>query len=323
MRREIRVPPSVISSVAGERRRQAEPGAGDHPRSSESRSTSSASRRRCSATTRPSPTHTSDAATAITASAKIWPAPFADVPGERDQREVRAVQHDLEREQDDQRVAPHEHAERADPEEEGGDAEVPGDRRAEHQVDASSSARFVCEPRITPPTAATSSTIDVISNASRWSVRNRRPIQPGEPNVALTCSLCDEPVTGLQRDHDDDLEEDRAGGEHRGDRLPARAARPRRLRTRRRRTRSRTGTSPSPRPRRRAPARRRRTRPRGAGRAPRAIRGCRSARAPRRTGSRTRRPRHPSRGTRSPATTQTIHTSGAACRVRGDHECER
>ena len=30
---------------------------------------------------------------------------------------------------------------------------------------------------MTPPTAATSSTIDVISKASRWSVRNSRPIQ--------------------------------------------------------------------------------------------------------------------------------------------------
>ena len=40
-------------------------------------------------------------------------------------------------------------------------------------------------PRTTPPTAATSSTIDVISNASRWSVRNSRPISAGEPNARL------------------------------------------------------------------------------------------------------------------------------------------
>src|SRR5581483_7022808 len=60
----------------GERREQAEPRAGDHPRSSESSSTSSVSRLRWIATTRPSPTHTSDAATAITVSAKICPAPF-------------------------------------------------------------------------------------------------------------------------------------------------------------------------------------------------------------------------------------------------------
>src|SRR6266487_6123015 len=58
---------------AAERREQAEPGAAGHPRSSESVSTSSESCRRWSATTRPSPTHTSEAATAMTASAKIWP----------------------------------------------------------------------------------------------------------------------------------------------------------------------------------------------------------------------------------------------------------
>jgi hypothetical protein len=38
-----------------------------------------------------------------------------------------------------------------------------------------------CEPRITPPTAAISSTIEVISKASRWSVRNSRPISCGRP----------------------------------------------------------------------------------------------------------------------------------------------
>src|SRR5205085_2780715 len=41
-----------------------------------------------------------------------------DVPREGDQREIRAVQHDLEREQDDQRISPDQHAERADPEKE-------------------------------------------------------------------------------------------------------------------------------------------------------------------------------------------------------------
>src|SRR5205085_11710098 len=64
---------------AGERREQADPTAvrhARHPRSSESVSTSSESRRRLSATTRPRPTQTSEAATAITASAKIWPAPL-------------------------------------------------------------------------------------------------------------------------------------------------------------------------------------------------------------------------------------------------------
>src|SRR5262249_54052091 len=61
---------------ADERREQVEPGAAGHPRSSESLSTSSERFRRLSATTRPSPTQTSDAAMAITPSAKIWPAPL-------------------------------------------------------------------------------------------------------------------------------------------------------------------------------------------------------------------------------------------------------
>ena len=34
--------------------------------------------------------------------------------------------------------------------------------------------------------AATSSTIEVISNASRWSVRNNRPTSAGDPNAAVT-----------------------------------------------------------------------------------------------------------------------------------------
>src|SRR5207302_4363987 len=98
------------------------------------------------------------------------------VTRERDQGEVAAVEHDLEREQDDDRVAAHEHAERARSEEERGDAEVPGDAGTAQDADASSpERRCVCDPRKTPPTAATSSTIDVISKASRWSVRNRRP----------------------------------------------------------------------------------------------------------------------------------------------------
>ena len=42
---------------------------------------------------------------------------------------------------------------------------------------------------MTPPTAATSSTIDVISNASRWSVRNSRPIHAGEPKTEPTSGL--------------------------------------------------------------------------------------------------------------------------------------
>src|SRR5215210_7570693 len=60
---------------AGERREQADPGGGGHqPRSRLSRSTSSSRPLRDMATMRPRPTTTSEAATAMTVSAKIWPA---------------------------------------------------------------------------------------------------------------------------------------------------------------------------------------------------------------------------------------------------------
>src|SRR5205814_3783174 len=59
-----------------ERGQQADPGAVDHqPRSVLRRATSSVTRLRFSATTKPRPTTTSDAATAMTANAKIWPPP--------------------------------------------------------------------------------------------------------------------------------------------------------------------------------------------------------------------------------------------------------
>ena len=47
------------------------------------------------------------------------------------------------------------------------------------------------DPSTTPPTAATSSTIEVTSNASRWSVRNNRPIDAGEPNERSMCASCE------------------------------------------------------------------------------------------------------------------------------------
>src|SRR5205823_5735245 len=58
-----------------ERREQADPGGGDHPRRVRSLSTSKSSLRRAIATISPSPTTTSEAATAITVSAKICPSP--------------------------------------------------------------------------------------------------------------------------------------------------------------------------------------------------------------------------------------------------------
>src|SRR5215211_1689135 len=110
----------------------------------------------------------------------------AEPSGERDEGEVRAVEHDLEREQDDQRIAPQEHAERTRGEEKARHGQVQRDLGTHHRPsDASSSgARRLWPPSTTPPTAATSSTIDVTSNASRWSVRNSRPISAGEPKAA-------------------------------------------------------------------------------------------------------------------------------------------
>src|SRR5262249_51563559 len=90
----------------------------------------------------------------------------------------------------DQRVAAYEHAECPGGEQERCDGEVPGDLRAEqrdHREGTSSGLRRECAPRMTPPIAATSSTIDVISNASRWSVRNRRPMHGGVPKGPSTC----------------------------------------------------------------------------------------------------------------------------------------
>ena len=56
-----------------------------------------------------------------------------------------------------------------------------GRRTTGCQVRASPSTCLAREPSTTPPTAATSSTIDVTSKASRWSVRKSLPIASGEP----------------------------------------------------------------------------------------------------------------------------------------------
>src|SRR5207237_4562015 len=101
------------------------------------------------------------------------------VARERDQREVRPVQHDLEREQHDQRAPPDHHAERADREQERRDGDVPGDVGPAHCARVPSRAWL---PRTTPPTAAASRTIEVISKASRWSVRKSLPTPYGPPN---------------------------------------------------------------------------------------------------------------------------------------------
>jgi hypothetical protein len=60
------------------------------------------------------------------------------VAREGDQGKVRPVQHDLQREEDDERVAPEQDSERADAEQEAGNAEVPGGTRPHHSGGTSS-----------------------------------------------------------------------------------------------------------------------------------------------------------------------------------------
>ena len=118
-----------MTIVPAERHGEHDPGGGGraHPCSSRISSTSIGRRRRCIATIRPSPTVTSQAATTITISAKICPSLVAPHPREPDQREVRGVEHQLEAEQDHERVAPDEHAAGADREDQRADREIPGD----------------------------------------------------------------------------------------------------------------------------------------------------------------------------------------------------
>ena len=68
--------------------------------------------RRAIATIRPRPTTTSEAATAITARAKIWPSCSPCRRENAISARFAAVEHDLEREQHDQRAAAEQHAER-------------------------------------------------------------------------------------------------------------------------------------------------------------------------------------------------------------------
>src|SRR5918996_918835 len=91
----------------------------------------------------------------------------AELARVRDQDEVAGVEHDLEREQNDERVAPDQNAERAGREEEDGDDEVRGYAGAAHCTRLSARSSGAALPRITPPTAATRSTIEVTSKASR------------------------------------------------------------------------------------------------------------------------------------------------------------
>ena len=134
---------------------------------------------------------TSAAATAITEIAKTCPSTDAEVAREADEGQVRSVEHDLEREEHDQRAPAEDDAGRADPEEDGRDGEIPGRCRGRASGDVV--LRRGLHPSTTPPTAATSSTIEVISKASRWSVRKSRPISAGLPNEREISAASDRP----------------------------------------------------------------------------------------------------------------------------------
>ena len=77
---------------------------------------------------------------------------LAEEPREADEREIRGVEHDLEREEHDQWAAAQQHPGDADREEQRGDREVPGDPGAGHRASSSAADRI---PSTTPPAKAT------------------------------------------------------------------------------------------------------------------------------------------------------------------------
>ena len=117
--RDARSPASVSTATpasGAKRQIQAERLEPHQFRSAVSESTSRSALRRAMATTRPRPTTTSEAATRHDDEREHLPGVVAPVARERDQRQVARVQHDLDRQQQDQRAAAGEHAVEADPE---------------------------------------------------------------------------------------------------------------------------------------------------------------------------------------------------------------
>src|SRR6202034_1537766 len=109
------------------------------------------------------------------------PADVVQHAGERDEREVRRVEHQLDAHEHDQYVAPHEQTDGADAEEDGGQSQVPGPGQA-HGVTpawsslalaAASSSRSAAAARrgrrasTTAPTTAMTRSPAVASNANR------------------------------------------------------------------------------------------------------------------------------------------------------------
>src|SRR5215211_3903620 len=170
---------------------------------------------------------------------------------ERDQGEVAAVEHDLDREQHDQRVAPDEHAERADREQRAGYREVPGDVRAVHDLlagllqtrwgslpvppdplhrSAFADRLLRGRPRVVPEHDAADggSEHDDRGDLEREQVLRQKeaPERGRAAEGAVDLRLVLEPVARGEADDHDDLEQQGGCGGDRAQRLPARAARP-------------------------------------------------------------------------------------------------
>ena len=77
----------------------------------------------------PSPTTTSAAATTSTKNTAVWPSMLPKRADEGDEAQVDGVEHQLDAHEDHERVAPHEHADRAHREQHGREDQVVGGRR--------------------------------------------------------------------------------------------------------------------------------------------------------------------------------------------------
>ena len=309
----------------GEREKEADPAGGDHPRRVVSRSVSSATWRRAMADDEAQPDDDLGRGNRHHGEREDLPVERSVLAGKGDQREVGRVQHQLER---DKMISGLRRRSTPSAPTVKRKAAMARYQRRTPRAPASGRCpsllrkRRAWLPRMTPPTAATSSTIDVISNASRWSVRNSLPISAGLPNApayqpldrspppawtpmttststriaaaaAMPADVWIEalPPTGRRRpptyaitneEHDDD-----------GARVD------------------------------RAPARLRRTRPTAGGRGRRARRGSRSTRVRSRTGRRSSRRQRRRRGTRPPPRPRRSRRGRPRPRLRRSERHER
>ena len=92
----------------------------------------------------------------------IWPSADAERAAEGDEGQVHRVQHDLDRQQDRDQVAAHEHAGRADREQNRREHQVVVERRHQRRP----ARAFAARASTTAPTIATRISIDVTSNGN-------------------------------------------------------------------------------------------------------------------------------------------------------------